>query len=131
MICVHNNYVYNCVEFGKQVVIAISCKSGNKNINLLAFALGESESSELLNSLIKTSIKEAEVPFNTTETVFTSDRGKAITKSIAESAPLAHHLYCGQHLKHNIVAKNNSWHKKIWMYWEARYIIYVSMIYVC
>lgn len=60
-------------------MVGLSCVTYNKNNHLLAFGLGESENSELLNGLIMLCL-EAEVELNKETVTFVSDRSKAILK---------------------------------------------------
>ena len=79
------------------VMVALAAqKTFDKNNHLLAFGLGESESSELLNALILLCL-ESGVELNKPTMTFVSDRSKAILKSVRESAPLAKAMlqFCG------------------------------------
>ena len=61
--------------------MAVTCKSFNNNNHLIAVGLGESESSDVLNSLLRLCML-AGVDLNSDIVVFVSDRGVAIIKAV-------------------------------------------------
>lgn len=99
-------------------MVALSCVTYNKNNHLLAFGLGESENSELLNGLILLCL-QAGVDLDNPDVTFVSDRSKAILKSVRESAPLANHLHCAKHLERNLTAEGIR-ADLMWLFWKAR-----------
>ena len=100
-------------------MVAMSGQDPNRSNFLIAFAIGKSESSELLNALISFAIEEGGLNvLNTDRTTFLSDRGKAITQSIKSSAPNANHHFCPRHLAENV--ENHFGKHAVPYFWAAR-----------
>ena len=96
-----SNNINDGYEFVLPVLIAITCKTFNKNNHVLVYGVGDSENSILISACIALA-KEAGLDMNSKDVVIMSDRGSAIIKSVSNATPLANHLYCAVHLKRNL-----------------------------
>ena len=88
-------------EFVLPVLIAITCKTFNKNNHVLVYGVGDGENSVLISACIALA-KEAGLDMNSKDVVIMSYRGSAIIKSVSNTTPLANHVYCAVHLKRNL-----------------------------
>ena len=105
-------------EFVLPVLIAITCKTFNKNNHVLVYGVGDSENSVLISASIALA-KEAGLDMNSKDVVIMSDRGSAIIKSVSNTTPLAIHVYCAVHLKRNLEEMKISI-GFMYLFWNAR-----------
>jgi len=92
------------VGFNDLILLAITCKTFNKNSHVLLFGLGEAEDTAFISSAIALAEKQG-LKLNDHKIVVMSDRGSALIKAIYVCLPLANHMFCGVHLLRNIKDK--------------------------
>ena len=106
------------LEFVLPVIIAITCKTYNKNNHLLCYGISDTENSDVISATV-TLAEEAGLNLNRADVVIMSDRGSAIIKSVSQKTPLAHHLHCAVHISRNLEDRKVE-KKFLHLFWTAR-----------
>lgn len=109
----------------KFIVVAITGRTSNNNQILLGFAIGTSESNDLLKLLFDTFI-DAGIDINKKEYTFIYDRGSALLSSVPSCLPLVSINHCPKHLERNIQNWGLKTKENLKLFWAIRNCVVTS-----